>query len=44
MVGTPADHGQHLTILVSVPDLAFPFFVYMGQIKDEANRLRDIKL
>jgi len=44
MVGTPAEAtGKHLTILASVPDLAFPFFVYMmGQIKDEANRLGDI--
>ena len=34
---------RHRTILASVPDLAFPFFVYMmGQIKDEANRLGDI--
>ena len=32
-----------MTILASVPDLAFPFFVFMmGQIKDEANRLGDI--
>ena len=38
MVGTPAEAtGKHSTILASVPDLAFPFFVYMmGQIKDEA--------
>ena len=44
MVGTPAEAAsKHLTILASVPDLAFPFFVYMmGQIKDEANRLGDI--
>jgi Periplasmic binding protein domain len=44
MVGTPAEAtGKHLTILASVPDLAFPFFVYMmGQIKDEAYRLGDI--
>ena len=44
MVGTPAEAtSKHLTILASVPDLAFPFFVYMmGQIKDEANRLGDI--
>ena len=44
IVGTPAEAaGKHLTILASVPDLAFPFFVYMmGQIKDEANRLGDI--
>ena len=41
---TPAEAtSKHLTILASVPDLAFPFFVYMmGQIKDEANRLGDI--
>ena len=44
IVGTPAEAtSKHLTILASVPDLAFPFFVYMmGQIKDEANRLGDI--
>ena len=44
MVGTAAEAtSKHLTILASVPDLAFPFFVYMmGQIKDEANRLGDI--
>jgi ribose transport system substrate-binding protein/inositol transport system substrate-binding protein len=44
IVGTPAEAAsKHLTILASVPDLAFPFFVYMmGQIKDEANRLGDI--
>ena len=42
--GTPAEAtSKHLTILASVPDLAFPFFVFMmGQIKDEANRLGDI--
>jgi inositol transport system substrate-binding protein len=44
IVGTAAEAtSKHLTILASVPDLAFPFFVYMmGQIKDEANRLGDI--
>src|ERR1700677_4020272 len=44
VVGTPAEAtSKHLTILASVPDLAFPFFVYMmGEIKDEANRLGDI--
>ena len=44
VAGTPAEAtSKHLTILASVPDLAFPFFVYMmGQIKDEANRLGDI--
>src|SRR3984957_7186235 len=43
-VGTLAEAtSKHLTILASVPDLAFPFFVYMmGEIKDEANRLGDI--
>src|SRR6185295_8536515 len=31
---------KHLTILVSVSDLAFPFFVHMvNQTKDEANKL-----
>ena len=46
IVGTPAEAtSKHLTILASVPDLAFPFFVYMmGQIKDEANRLGDITI
>jgi inositol transport system substrate-binding protein len=41
IVGTPAEAtSKHLTILASVPDLAFPFFVYMmGQIKDEATGL-----
>jgi hypothetical protein len=36
MVGTPAEAtGKHLTILASVPELAFPFFVYMmGQMRD----------
>src|SRR6201997_3665167 len=45
-VGTPADAtSKHLTILASVPDLAFPFFVYMmDQIKAEANRLGDITI
>ena len=36
---------KHLTILFSVPDLAFPFFVHMaGQIKDEATKLGEIDL
>jgi ABC-type sugar transport system substrate-binding protein len=39
----PPQPRKHLTILASIPDLAFPFFVYMmGQIKDEANRLGGI--
>ena len=34
---------KHLTILVSMPDLAFPFFVHMvDQTKDEANKLGGI--
>ena len=34
---------KHLTILVSVSDLAFPFFVHMvNQTKDEANKLGGI--
>jgi inositol transport system substrate-binding protein len=46
IAGTPAEAtSKHLTILASVPDLAFPFFVQMmGQIKVEANRLGDIKV
>ena len=36
---------KHLTILFSVPDLAFPFFVHMAdQIKDEATKLGEIDL
>jgi inositol transport system substrate-binding protein len=36
---------KHLTILMAVPDLAFPFFVHMVDIaKDEANKLGDIDL
>jgi len=36
---------KHLTILFSIPDLAFPFFVHMEkQIKDEAAKLGDIDL
>jgi ABC-type sugar transport system substrate-binding protein len=46
IAGTPAEAtSKHLTILASVPDLAFPFFVQMmGQIKVEANRLEISKL
>lgn len=42
--GTPAGAtGKHLTILASVPDLAFPFFVHMmSEIKGEAAKLGDI--
>jgi inositol transport system substrate-binding protein len=36
---------KHLTILMSVPDLAFPFFVHcIDQGKKEANKLGDIDL
>ena len=36
---------KHLTILMAVPDLAFPFFVHMvDQGKDEANKLGNIDL
>jgi inositol transport system substrate-binding protein len=36
---------KHLTILMSVPDLAFPFFVHcIDQGKQEANKLGDIDL
>jgi ABC-type sugar transport system substrate-binding protein len=34
---------KHLTILVAMPDLAFPFFVHMvDQTKDEANKMGGI--
>ena len=34
---------KHLTILVAMPDLAFPFFVHMvDQTKDEANKIGGI--
>jgi inositol transport system substrate-binding protein len=36
---------KHLTILMSVPDLAFPFFVHMvDQAKDETQKMGDIDL
>src|SRR6266481_5895685 len=36
---------KHLTVLMAVPDLAFPFFVHMvDQGKDEANKLGNIEL
>ena len=36
---------KHLTILFSIPDLAFPFFVHMvNQIKDESAKVGDIDL
>ena len=36
---------KHLTILMSVPGLEFPFFVHMvNQAKDEANKIGDIDL
>jgi ribose transport system substrate-binding protein/inositol transport system substrate-binding protein len=44
--GAPAQAaGKHLTILASVPDMAFPFFVHMmKQIKAEADKLGDITI
>ena len=43
-VGAPAEAASKpLMIMASVPDMAFPFFVYMmKEIKAEANRLGDI--
>jgi inositol transport system substrate-binding protein len=43
---SPAQAAEkHLTVLMAVPDLAFPFFVHMVDIaKDEANKLGDIDL
>jgi inositol transport system substrate-binding protein len=36
---------KHLTVLMAVPDLAFPFFVHMvNQAKDEASKTGDIDL
>src|SRR6202011_4802185 len=36
---------KHLTTLMAIPDLAFPFFVHMvNQAKDEANKTGDIDL
>jgi ABC-type sugar transport system substrate-binding protein len=36
---------KHLTILVSLPDLAFPFFVHMAdQAKEEAAKIGDVDL
>ncbi len=36
---------KHLTVLMSIPDLAFPFFVHMvDQAKDEGNKMGDIDL
>jgi inositol transport system substrate-binding protein len=36
---------KHLTVLMAVPDLAFPFFVHMvDKGKDEANKLGNIEL
>jgi inositol transport system substrate-binding protein len=36
---------KHLTILMSIPDLAFPFFVHcVDEAKQEANKLGDIEL
>jgi ABC-type sugar transport system substrate-binding protein len=37
--------GKHLTILATVPDMAFPFFVHMmSEVKAEADKLGDIDL
>jgi inositol transport system substrate-binding protein len=36
---------KHLTVLMSLPNLAFPFFVHMvNQAKDEANKIGDVDL
>jgi inositol transport system substrate-binding protein len=36
---------KHLTVLMSFPNLAFPFFVHMvNQAKDESNKIGDIDL
>ena len=36
---------KHLTVLMSLPNLAFPFFVHMvNQAKEEANKIGDIDL
>jgi len=45
-VGAPAQGaGKHLTILASVPDMAFPFFVHMmKQIHAEGDKLGDIEI
>ncbi len=45
-VGAPAQAaGKHLTILMSVPDMAFPFFVHMmDAVKAEATKLGDIDI
>ena len=45
-VGAPAQAaGKHLTILMSVPDMAFPFFVHMmDAVKAEADKLGDIEI
>jgi len=44
--GAPAQAaGKHLTILMSVPDMAFPFFVHMmDAVKAEATKLGDIEI
>jgi inositol transport system substrate-binding protein len=43
---SPAQAAEkHLTVLMAIPDLAFPFFVHMAdQAKDEANKIGDIDL
>jgi inositol transport system substrate-binding protein len=45
-VGAPAQAaGKHLTILFSVPNMAFPFFVHMvDAVKQEATKLGDIDI
>jgi inositol transport system substrate-binding protein len=45
-LGAPAQAaGKHLTILASVPDMAFPFFVHMmKQIHAEGDKLGDITI
>jgi inositol transport system substrate-binding protein len=43
---SPAQAAEkHLTVLMAVPDAAFPFFVHMVDLaKDEANKIGDIDL
>ena len=45
VLGSAQAAEKHLTILMSIPDLAFQFFVHMvNQAKDEANKSGDIEL
>src|SRR3984893_1750252 len=44
-LGSSQAADKHLTILVAIPDLAFPFFAHMAdQIKDEATKTGGIEL